>query len=123
MKQFQLNRRGIFLITICLLLAAAVSVATAQDNTEPEPVSSADLENVALAYTQIQTIHGQLQQSAQSVEDPAEQKKLQDQANQEMIMAIKASDLDVETYTSIMAQIRVDEDLRAKFIQKINGMQ
>lgn len=122
MKQFQLNRRGIFLITICLLLAAAVSVATAQDKKEPEPVSSADLENVAIAYSQIQTIHSQLQQSVQGVEDPAEQKKLQDRANQEMIMALKALDLDVETYTGIMAQIRIDEDLRAAFMKKINGM-
>ncbi|MGM0654677.1 MAG: DUF4168 domain-containing protein [Thermodesulfobacteriota bacterium] len=123
MKQFQLNRRGIFLITICLLLAAAVSVATAQDKKEPEPVSSADLENVAIAYSQIQTIHNQLQQSIQGVEDPAEQKKLQDRANQEMIMALKALDLDVETYTGIMAQIRIDEDLRAAFMKKINGME
>ena len=122
MKQFQLNRRGIFLIAICLLLAAAVSVATAQDKTEPEAVSSADLENVARAYTQIQTIHSQLQQSAQDVEDPAEQKRLHDRANQEMIMALKELNLDVETYTGIMAQIRIDEDLRAKFMKKINGM-
>lgn len=117
----------IFFAAICMF-ALTIVPGFAQDNqpeqAEPvEQINDADFEKAVLAYAKIQSIHEQFQQSVQKTEDQAERKELQDQANQEMINAIEVSDLDVETYSSIMAQVRSDQDLRTKFIDELQKVQ
>ena len=117
----------IFFAAICML-ALTIVPGFAQDNQEAqaEPlqqIDDADFENAVLAYAKIQAIHEQFQQSVQGIEDQAGRKELQDQANQEMINAIEVSDLDVETYSSIMAQVRSDQNLRTKFIDELQKIQ
>ncbi len=127
MTCFQSNYLMIFFAAICMLALTIVPGFT-QDNqpTQAAPLEQIDnaaFENAVLAYAKIQSIHEQFQQSVQGTEDQAERKELQDQANQEMINAIEVSDLDVETYSSIMARVRSDQDLRTKFIDELQKLQ
>ncbi len=127
MTFFKSNCLMIFFAAICMF-ALTIVPGFAQDNqpAQAEPlqqIDDTDFENAVLAYAKIQSIHEQFQQSVQGTEDQAERKELQDQANQEMINAIEVSDLDVETYSSIMAQVRSDQTLRTQFIDELQKVQ
>ncbi len=127
MTYFRSHYLMIIFAALCMLALTTVP-GFAQDNqpTQAEPlqqVDHADFVNAVQAYAKIQGIHKEFQQSVQGTEDEAARKELQDQANQKMIKAIEVTDLDVETYSSIMAQVRSDEELRTKFIDELQKIQ
>lgn len=127
MTDFKSHYLMILFAALCIL-ALTIVPGFAQDNqpaqSEPsQQIDDTDFENAVLAYAKIQAIHEEFQQSVQGTEDEAARKELQDQANQKMIKAIEVSDLDVETYSSIMAQVRSDQDLRTKFIDELQQIQ
>lgn len=127
MTYFKSHYLMILFAAFCMF-ALTIVPGFAQDNqpvqSEPsQQIDDTDFENAVLAYAKIQAIHEEFQQSVQGTEEEAARKELQDQANQKMIKAIEVSDLDVETYSSIMAQVRSDQDLRTKFIDELQEIQ
>lgn len=118
----------LFLIVAITLLAATVLTVTAQENSAAsseiqQEISDTDLDNAAQAYAQMQTIHGEFQQSVQQTQDQEERQQLQNQTNEQLILAIEQTGLDVDTFNHIMAQVQSDEQLRETFIEKIENIQ
>jgi hypothetical protein len=127
MTSFKQQYLVIFIAAITFLIFTALP-GTAQDNASQESgeqptITDTELDNAARAYTQMQVIHQEFQQSVQQTEDQKERQQLQDQANAQLISAIEKEDLDVETYNHIMAQVQSDEQLRETFIEKIQDTQ
>lgn len=127
MTYFRSHYLMIIFAALCML-ALTIVPGFAQDNqpaqSEPsQQINDTDFANAVLAYAEIQAISEEFQQSVQGTEDEAARKELQDQANQKMIKAIEASDLDVETYSSIMDQVRADQDMRTKFTDELQKVQ
>ncbi|MCA1792464.1 MAG: DUF4168 domain-containing protein [Desulfotignum sp.] len=127
MTSFKQQYLVIFIASITFLIFTALP-GTAQDTelqesgAQPE-ITDTELDNAARAYTQMQVIHQEFQQSVQQTEDQEERQQLQDQANAKLISAIEKENLDVETYNHIMAQVQSDETLREEFIAKIQDTQ
>lgn len=118
----------IFFIVAITLLAATVLTGTAQENSNEsskiqQEISDTDLDNAAQAYAQMQAIHGEFQQSVQQTEDQEERQQLQNQTNERLVLAIEQTGLDVDTFNHIMAQVQSDEQLRERFIEKIETLQ
>ena len=117
----------IFIATItfltALILPAAAQETPGQAAEAQQEISDADLDNAARAYAQMQTIRGEFQQSVQQTEDQEERQQLQTQANEQLILAIEQTGLDVDTFNHIMAQVQSDEQLRETFIEKIETFQ
>jgi Na+/phosphate symporter len=86
-------------------------------------VSDANLKKAATAYTEVAKISQQFQQQIQGVENQEKIRNLQQSANNQMIDAIESQDLDLETYNSILEKVRVDEEIRAKFMNIAQSMQ
>ncbi len=127
MTSFKQQYLVIFIAAITFLIFTALSgtaqEAASQESGAQATITDAELDNAARAYTRMQVIHQEFQQSVQQTEDQKERQLLQDQANAELISAIEKEDLDVETYNHIMAQVQSDEQLRETFIEKIQTTQ
>jgi Flp pilus assembly protein TadB len=106
-----------------MVLPAAAQETPGQAAEAQQEISDADLDNAARAYAQMQTIRGEFQQSVQQTEDQEERQQLQTQANEQLILAIEQTGLDVDTFNHIMAQVQSDEQLRETFIEKIETFQ
>ncbi len=106
-----------------MVLPAAAQETPGQAAEAQQEISDADLDNAARAYAQMQTIRGEFQQSVQQTEDQKERQQLQTQANEQLILAIEQTGLDVDTFNHIMAQVQSDEQLRETFIEKIETFQ
>jgi ribosome-binding protein aMBF1 (putative translation factor) len=92
--------------------------------TESQPqISDAELKRAAAAYGKIIAINKEFQQSVQQTQDQNERQQLQNEANQKMAQAVEDSGLDVETYNSIIAQVRANEQLAQKFHELAQKMQ
>jgi hypothetical protein len=127
MTSFKQQYLVIFIAAITFLIFTALP-GTAQDTASQESgkqptITDTELDNAARAYTQMQVIHQEFQQSVQQTEDQDERQQLQDQANAQLISAIKKENLDVETYNHIMSQVQSDEQLREQFIAKLQDTQ
>jgi NAD(P)H-nitrite reductase large subunit len=85
-------------------------------------VTDADLDKVAEAYKAVTMIRERLQEKLSHVSDKVEAQQLQEQAGQEMLKAVTAQGLDVQTYNDIMEAIQEDEKLRNAFLEKLKGM-
>jgi hypothetical protein len=128
MTQINYFRSVWIILTGLVFLTLFILPVTAQENqplgSEPvTEITDTDLNNAALAYTQIQFIHQEFQQAVQQTQDQTERQQLQDKANARLVNAIKESGLDVETYNHIMAQVQSDEQLKKSFIEKIQTTQ
>ncbi len=92
--------------------------------TESQPqVSDEKLKKTAAAYTKIVAINADFAQSVQKSEDQNERQRLQNEANQKMVQAVENADLDVETYNSIMAQVRTNERIAQRFHELVQKAQ
>jgi hypothetical protein len=128
MKQFKINYHLLIVFAGFFFLMLTTLPVTAQENQLQGPpaeqeISHSDLDNAAKAYTSMQVIHEEFQQSVQQTQDQEERQQLQNQANQKLVHAIERSGLDVETYNHIMARVQSDPQLRETFIEKIQTIQ
>ncbi len=114
------NRHFLTLATMALFLVFGALPAVAQDGA---PVSAAELQKTAQAYSNIMMINDEFQQSVQQTKDQAEIQQLQQEANQKMINAVETAGLDVESYNNVMRQVHADEELMNKFTQLMQHMQ
>ncbi|MGM0418914.1 MAG: DUF4168 domain-containing protein [Thermodesulfobacteriota bacterium] len=117
--------------TLSLLLMTAIP-ALAQDDqyqenaesgnmgTETE-ITDSQLEKAAEAYSNVAKISKEFQASIQGVEDQDKIGELQEDANNKMIKAIEDAGLEVETYNTVLEQIRSDEELRSEFMSKLDN--
>jgi hypothetical protein len=120
--------------SLCILLAGLFFLTftslpvSAQENqpqgSEPDlEITNTDLNNAARAYTQMQMIYQEFQQSVQQTQDQTERQQLQDQANDKLVNAIEESGLDVKMYNHILAQVQSNDQLKKEFIKKIQTSQ
>lgn len=117
------------LIIMAIVFLTALPAISQEQNMNPgsqvqdTQVSDANLKKAATAYTEVAKISQQFQQQIQGVENQEKIRNLQQSANNQMIDAIESQDLDLETYNSILEKVRVDEEIRAKFMNIAQSMQ
>lgn len=87
------------------------------------PVSDADLERVAMAYSEIYEIRMDLQESLAGVTEPDMAQQMQEQAGAAMVQAVQSNGLDVNTYNHIMQEVQTNMELREKLETKLEGIQ
>lgn len=88
--------------------------------TQPQ-ISDEELEKAAAAYADVVEISEEFQQSIQGIEDESKRLELQESANERMISAIENAGLDVDTYNAILAEVRSNEKVRARFMEKTHS--
>ncbi|WP_291320168.1 DUF4168 domain-containing protein [Desulfonatronospira sp.] len=86
-------------------------------------VSDAELDQVADAYQAVTEVRERFQQELGEVSDPEKAQELQQQAGEEMVEAVEAQGLDVQTYNQVMEAAQVDEELRNQLLERLEGMQ
>ncbi len=85
-------------------------------------VSDAELDQVADAYEAVTEVRERFQQELGEVSDPERAQQLQQQAGEEMVEAVEAQGLDVQTYNQVMEAAQVDEELRDQLLERLEGM-
>ena len=85
-------------------------------------VSDAELDQVADAYQAVTEVREKFQQELGEVSDPERAQELQQQAGEEMVEAVEAQGLDVQTYNQVMEAAQVDEELRNQLLERLEGM-
>ncbi|WP_291318512.1 DUF4168 domain-containing protein [Desulfonatronospira sp.] len=86
-------------------------------------VSDAELDQVADAYQAVTEVRERFQQELGEVSDPEKAQELQQQAGEEMVEAVEAQGLDVQTYNQVMEAAQVDEELRNQLLERLEGIQ
>jgi type III secretory pathway component EscR len=111
---------GFFSVGVCLILSIATPVMTQAKMVQE--VNDAELEKAARAYREISVINQEFQRSVQQTSNHIERKKLQQQANEQMVKAVEEAGLDVEMYNEIMGKVYKNEKLAEKFGSKIEDV-
>ncbi|WP_028320857.1 DUF4168 domain-containing protein [Desulfatiglans anilini] len=125
-----LNKFGfvILAVIVCALLWAVPAPSQQHQQgkegaTQPQiEVKDADMDKAAAAYVEVAQIQRELQESLQTAPDLDQRQALQENANQKMIQAVEGEGIDVEKYRQIMAAVSSDEDMRQKFMEKIQEL-
>ncbi len=86
-------------------------------------VSDAELDQVADAYQAVTEVRERFQQELGEVSAPEKAQELQQQAGEEMVEAVEAQGLDVQTYNQVMEAAQVDEELRNQLLERLEGIQ
>jgi glucose/arabinose dehydrogenase len=130
-----LKKFGLIIIAgfVCALLSALP--ATAQQESQQQQqgqggaiqpqveVADAELNKAAAAYVQIAKIQKEFQESLQTAPDPDQKQELQQKANKKMIQAVEKEGMDVTTYSQVIAAVKSDDNLREKFMERLQEMQ
>ncbi len=85
-------------------------------------LSEQELDKVAEAYKAVTEVREQFQNELGEVTDPERAQELQEQAGQEMVEAVEAQGVDVQTYNQVMEAAQVDEELRNELLERLEGM-
>jgi hypothetical protein len=106
----------------------ASTAAMAQDNANSAPQSQSqapaknfsddELQEFADASQEIASISQDYTQKLQNASDEGDQQKIRQQANDEMVEAVKDSGMDVEKFNSIGQAVQQDPQL----MQRVKGM-
>ncbi len=106
-------------------VALALFAAPAALTVSPQPAAAQDrqfsdrqIQGFAAAAEEISQIANRMQQRINETEDPEQAQQIRNDANQEMVHAVRRTGLDVETYNEISEAIRNDAQL-AERIQEI----
>ncbi len=108
-----------FSIAAVMSLFLLMSFPVAAQESSPQDIKDAELEKAVEAYLKVVDIGETFQESIQGVEDQSKRAELQEKANKEMTTAIEDTGLDIESYNSIIAQVRSDSDTRDRFYEKL----
>lgn len=84
------------------------------------PVSDQKLEAFAVAYLQVDKVRQEYSAKIDATKDQAAKQKLQEEAKQQMVSTVQASnDISVEEYSSILTAAQSDPALAKKVLEKI----
>ncbi|WP_425353393.1 DUF4168 domain-containing protein [Salinicola halophyticus] len=125
----------VFMQRITAIIAAALmttgmasTAAMAQDNANSAPQSQSqaaaknfsdeELQQFADASQEIASISQNYTQKLQNASDEGDQQEIRQQANDEMVEAVKDSGMDVEKFNSIGQAVQQDPQL----MQRVKGM-
>ena len=72
---------------------------------------------------EVAAIQKELRESLQTAPDPDERQVLQENANRDMIQAVEGKGIGVEEYRQVLNAVNSDENLRQKFIERIQELQ
>ncbi len=108
-------------IVAAVMMLAVAGPLQAQEPT-PEPSGQADIEvadeelmSFTEAQLEVEEIRQELQIQLQTVQEPEEAQALQQQANDQMVLAIREQGFDVERYTEIVEAVNADPELLEKY--------
>lgn len=82
-----------------------------------------ELEQFADAYVKVGEIHTEYSQRLQEVDSTDEAQNLQQEANDEMVQAIRDSGLEVQDYSAIAAALERDPEMRQNVVTMIEERQ
>jgi hypothetical protein len=130
-KLKSISTRGITYLVVSLWIACCLAFpVSAQQGQQqqtmpptgspPAQITDQQIDRAVEAYQKIQAVHVKFQEIIQGTQDQEEMQQLQQEANQEMIEAVTASGLDVGTYNLVMEQVNSNEDVRERFLKKLN---
>ncbi len=117
---------AILVAGLCLLFLFVLP-ASAQEG-QPDvgdsgSVTEAELDQAAKAYAKITEVRQDFQQSLQEAENQEQIQNLQARANQKMTKAVEEEGLDVQSYNKIIQAVKMDEELREDFMNKLENIQ
>ena len=124
------------LLAVLSATTFGVSVATAQEQTTPEPnepattqapaqatqtpINDQKIEQFADAYVAVQTIQTKAAKDLDNpANDPAKQQQTQQAVEKDMIAAVERTGLKLEEFNSIVQTMTADADLRARVVAEI----
>jgi hypothetical protein len=130
-----LKKFGLIIIAgfVCALLSALP--ATAQQESQQQQqgqgdavqqqveFSDAELDKAVAAYLEISKIQKKFQESLQTTPDLDQRQALQEKANQKMIQAVENEGMDVAKYSQVIAAVKTNDNLREKFMEKIQKVE
>jgi hypothetical protein len=112
------------LMTAVLTFAGPLSVRAQDTKTQPATpsmqqteFSQSELESFATATLKVRDIRSKWQSQMQSADNADKAKELQSQANVEMVNAVEANGLTVETYNAIATAARSNPELANRITQ------
>jgi hypothetical protein len=126
-----LNRFGFVMMAgiVCALVWAVPAAAQQhqqgqQGATQQQiEVKDAELDKVAAAYVEVAQIQKEFQESLQTAPDPDQRQVLQQKANEEMIQAVEGEGIGVDKYSRIITAVNSDNNLRERFMEKLQDLQ
>lgn len=98
---------------------AQLTVAPAGKGGASASYKDSDLDSFAVAAVRVRHINSAYTRKMEEVESEPEIHKLEQQANSEMVNAVKNEGLTVDTYQDIASRLESDADLAARVRQKI----
>lgn len=107
-------RRLLPLVAALALVAAPAWSQTTQEQPSADSFDDQTLEDFAAAANEIGTISNEWTQRMQEVEDPERLESMQQDAQDEMVEAVRDKGLSVETYNQILQVAESDSDLSAR---------
>lgn len=127
LKQCVLSSAAVAVCLVFFMALPSMAQETQQqrqpgDDGLPPGISEAKLEKAAEAYSEIRVIHDRFQQSVQKTEDQDERQRLQQEANKKMVRAVEKTGLDLQSYNNIMVKVRKNEDVNARFSEKMQEL-
>ena len=90
---------------------AASQPSSAERMPGPQDFSESQLEAFAEAQAEVRDIQSEYRSEAQQAQDQSEQTKIQQQANQEMVKAVKDAGLEVAEFNQIAQAARANPEL------------
>jgi len=97
---------------------AAMTVAPQPAAAQSQQFTDQQLQSFAVAADEIAQIASRMQERINQAENPEQAQQIRNEANQEMVHAVRRAGLDVETYNEISRATREDEEL-AERVQDI----
>lgn len=89
------------------------------DEVMQSEVSARELDQFAAAALKVQDIHHTAQQQIEAAESPADQAKIQQQAQKEMVTEIEAQGLTIPRYEQIVVAMRSDETVAKRIMKRL----
>lgn len=109
-----------FLALVITPFAIAEEDAVAPEHQEAAPehagetLDPATKENFIAAYSDVLQVQNKYSQKLQTASDEQQARKLQEQAQQEMLQAVEANGMSAEEYNQVIRKVSTNPDLQAE---------
>jgi hypothetical protein len=122
-----LKKFGLIIIAgfVCALLSALPATAQQESQQQQQQVefSDGELDKAVAAYLEISKIQKKFQESLQTTPDLDQRQALQEKTNQKMIQAVEKEGMEVAKYSQVIAAVQTNDNLREKFMKKIQKVE
>lgn len=97
--------------------------ADGAETAQPQNFDEPTLQKFAEAAVQLGQIQNKFSEQLRDVQDPEQATAIQREMGEEMVQAVQAKGIEVETYNAIANQISADPEMRTDMEQRIQEIQ